>query len=234
VLVGVSHTSLEQTWLLARHAESQGATAVVLSTPYYFALSQPELCDYLTLALSGLSLPVYLYNIPSCTKVPIEVETVRRFLDTPKIKGIKDSSGNMAYYHELLHVTLQIDWSVLMGPEELLAESVLLGGHGGVAGGANLFPRLFVSIYEAAIANDVTRVRSLQEYLSRISSTLYKTGSYGSSFIKSLKCSLSVLGICSDEMAAPFQKFGQAHRDKVAEQLGALSLTLAGIQNKMI
>ena len=42
------------------------------------------------------------------------------------------------------------DFSMLVGPEEIMAESVLLGAHGGVNGGANMFPELYVSLYNAA------------------------------------------------------------------------------------
>lgn len=42
------------------------------------------------------------------------------------------------------------DFSMLVGPEEIMAESVLLGAHGGVNGGANMFPELYVELYNAA------------------------------------------------------------------------------------
>ena len=44
---------------------------------------------------------------------------------------------------------------MLIGPEEMLAAAVLLGGHGGVSGGANLFPGLYVELYEAASSGDL-------------------------------------------------------------------------------
>jgi dihydrodipicolinate synthase/N-acetylneuraminate lyase len=50
---------------------------------------------------------------------------------------------------------------VLVGPEELTAEAVLLGGHGGINGGANLHPKLYVQMYQAAAAQDLKRTREL-------------------------------------------------------------------------
>ena len=59
-------------------------------------------------------------------------ETVRRAMDEPRIIGLKDSSASMIYFHQLISLLPgRPDWSLLIGPEELLAESVLLGGDGG-------------------------------------------------------------------------------------------------------
>ena len=40
---------------------------------------------------------------------------------------------------------------MLVGPEEITAECVLLGGHGGINGGANMFPELYVDLYLSLI-----------------------------------------------------------------------------------
>lgn len=227
VLVGITHTSPSDSLKLAKVAADQGATGLVLSTPYYYALSQVELLEYFQKMVQQLPLPVCLYNIPSCTKVVIEIETARRVLDLPNVVGIKDSSGNMGYFHQLLELQKKSQqWSLLMGPEDLLGEAVLMGGQGGVCGGANLFPRLFVSIYEAADRGDVNEVRRLQSVVTELLATLYRTGAYFSSFVKSLKCSLSLLGLCHDTMAGPFEKFGTEHRQRVAQWLAELNITL--------
>jgi len=155
---------------------------VVLSAPYYFPVGQPELMEYLEDLVPELPLPVFLYNMPSHTKVTFDVETVRRAMDLPQIVGLKDSSGNMVYFHQLVGLLPQRpDWTLLTGPEELLGESVLLGGDGGVCGGANLCPRLYVELYAAAARKDVPRVMELHAQVMKISGTIYKVGRYGTS-----------------------------------------------------
>ena len=153
VLVGVTDTSFVETVNLAAHAADAGAQAVVLAAPYYFPAGQPELLEYLEDIAGELPLPVFLYNMPSHTKLIFEPETVRRALDMPNIVGMKDSSAQMIYFHKLARslAAERPDLSLLVGPEELLGEAVLLGRHGGVCGGANLFPRLYVELYEAAV-----------------------------------------------------------------------------------
>jgi len=41
-----------------------------------------------------------------------------------------------------------------VGSEELLAETLFLGGHGGVSGGTNLIPELYVNLFNAARKQD--------------------------------------------------------------------------------
>jgi dihydrodipicolinate synthase/N-acetylneuraminate lyase len=228
VLVGITDTSFVESVELARYSATQGAKAVVLSAPYYFPVGQPELIEYVEDLVPELPLPVFLYNMPSHTKVTFDLDTVKRAMQLPGVAGMKDSSGNMVYFHQLVRELPQRpDWSLLVGPEELLGESVLLGGHGGVSGGANLCPKLYVALYDAAVKNDVNRVAELHSQVMRISSTIYKVGRHGSAFIKSVKCALSVLGICDDFLAEPFHRFREQERERVGAYLREFGITRA-------
>ena len=158
VLVGITDTAFVESVSLARYAADMGAQAVVLAPPYYFPAGQVELVEYVRHLVAELPLPVFLYNMPMMTKVVIETETIRQLMDQQRIIGVKDSSGDLAYFDRLLKVAKgRPDWSVLVGPEDLLAETVQRGGHGGVNGGANLLPRLFVDLYDAA--SPTSRIR---------------------------------------------------------------------------
>ena len=215
VLVGITDTSFAESIRLAEHAAVCGADAVVLAPPYYFPAGQPELLEYFEHLAPKLPLPLFLYNMPSMTKVTIEVETLRKAADIDNIVGFKDSGCNMIKYHEYINAMRdKPDFSMLIGPEELLGESVLFGGHGGVAGGANIKPRLFVDMYEAAVAGDLDEMKKLQKEIF-IMRQLYSCGKYSSTFIKGVKCALNCMGICSDFMAEPFHAFRQTERDKV-------------------
>jgi 4-hydroxy-tetrahydrodipicolinate synthase len=228
VLVGITDTAIVEAMHLAQFAAEAGAQALVLAPPYYFPNSQPELLEYVQHLAPELPLPLFLYNMPTHTKTIFEVETVRQAMQIENIIGLKDSSANMIYFHQLIGVLRERpEWSLLIGPEELLAESVLLGGHGGVSGGANLCPRLYVDLYEAAKARDFDRAAKLHAQVMRISSTLYRVGRYGSAFIKGVKCALHELGICDDFMAEPFHRFRDEERTRVRACLAELGITTA-------
>lgn len=220
VLVGITDTSHIESIKIAEHSHRLGVSAVVLAPPYYFPAGQPELLEYLENLVPQLPLPVFLYNMPSCTKVIYEPATVVKASQIPGIVGLKDSSGNMVYFNTLLSLmTHQKQFSLLVGPEELLAESLLLGGHGGVCGGANLFPKLYVDLYNAAVAGDLPTTRELHRKVMWISTTIYSTGQYSSSFLKGVKCTLNLMGICNDFIEVPFHSFREQEKDKIRNYL---------------
>ena len=224
--MGITDTVFSESLKLAEFAKACGASALVAAPPYYFAAGQPELIAYYTRLADQVPLPLYLYNMPSQVKVMIEVKTVVELAKHPNIVGLKDSSGNIGYFNACrYHLRDQKDFAILMGPEEAMGEVVLMGASGGVAGGANIFPKTFVDIYDAAVAKDVDRVRELQERIMRVSSLIYGVGHHNSSFVKGVKCALSLMGICSDTLAAPREPFNAADRETVRRrlvELGAL------------
>lgn len=225
VLVGITDTAFVESVNLAQFSAEKGASAVVTAPPYYFPAAPPELQEYIQDLVSEMPLPMFLYNMPGLTKVSFDIELIRRALDMPGIAGVKDSSCDMIYFHRLIEVARQRpEWSILVGPEELTAEAVLLGGHGGINGGANLHPSLYVKMYEAAAAQDLPRTRELHAQVMRLAGSIYTVGRHKSAIIKGIKCGLSLLGICDDQMAEPFQRFREPERAMIRERLTALEL----------
>ena len=224
VLVGITDTAFVESLDLARHAAAAGADALVLAPPYYLPEGQPELHEYLDHLVAQLPLPLFLYNTPKLTKVQYELEALRRAMDMPRVLGLKDSSRSMSYFRDAASLLKhRPDWSLLIGPEELLAEALLAGGHGGVPGGANLFPRLYVQLCEASRNGDAPRSRQLHAQVMHVSNSLYQIGHYPSAVIKGIKCALACLGICDDFMAEPFHRFRAKERARVQEQLPELT-----------
>ena len=223
LLVSITDTAFVESLNMARHAADSGADAVVVAPPYYMPEGQPELREYLGHLLPELPLPLFLYNMPPLTKVSYELETVRWAMDQPGIAGMKDSSGSMSYFNRVREAGAgRPDWTLLVGPEELLAESVLLGGHGGVCGGANMFPRLYVELCAAAQRSDVARVRELHSLVMRVSERIYQVGRHPSAVIKGIKCALNCLGLCDDFMAEPFHRFREPERERLRTAVGEL------------
>jgi len=225
VLVGVTDTSFIESINVAEDAADAGADAVVLSAPYYFAPDQQNLWQYIEAINDELPLPLYLYNMPGNTKVSFAPDTVRRALQLPNIVGIKDSSGDMRYFDRLRRVVAQrSDFSLLIGPEELLGEAVLLGAHGGVSGGANLAPQLYVDLYHAAADGDIQRTKQLQSQVVDLASSIYRVTASGASVIQGIKTALSLLGICNDLPAEPFHRLVSSERRQIEQAVDRLNL----------
>ena len=226
VLVGITDTSFDESINLAEYAAGKGASAVVLAPPYYFPAGQLELLEYLEHLVPRLPLPLFLYNMPTHTKLFFEPETVKAASEIPGVIGLKDSSANMVYFHQLQQIFKdQNDFRLFIGPEELLGETLLLGGHGGVCGGGNLIPELYVELYEKSIEGDFKKMGILHERIMQISTTIYSVGKYKSSYLKGLKCSLTLMGICDDFMAEPFHRFRVSERNVIRQYLIDLGLS---------
>ena len=225
VLVCITDTSIVESIRMAQIAAECGASGVVSAPPYYFATGQPELAEFYEELVPQLPLPVFLYNMPSHTKVNFAPATIHRIAQDPRVIGFKDSSANAVYFQSVMHIMKdRPDFAMLVGPEEITAECVLMGAHGGINGGANMVPKLYVDMYNAAKAGNLEEVRRLQPIIMQISSTIYTVGQHGSSYLKGLKCALSILGVCDDFIAAPFHKFNAPEREKIRLALEALPL----------
>jgi dihydrodipicolinate synthase/N-acetylneuraminate lyase len=228
VLVGITDTAFVESVNLARHAADCGADAVVAAPPYYMPEGQPELQEWLDHLVPELPLPLFLYNMPPLTKVAYELETVRRALDNSRIIGFKDSSGDLNYFQSITALLKQRpDWSVLIGPEEKLLESLKLGGHGGVCGGANLFPKLYVRLCQRFRSGDIAGAEALQKQIQRVSGSLYRVGKHPSAVIKGIKCSITCLGICDDFMAEPFHRFRTEERERIRGRVKEIEAELS-------
>ena len=225
VLVGISDTSLVESLNLAIHAKQCGANAVVATPPYYYMPNQNELFNYYLSLAENSPLPLFLYNMPSHTKVNISVETVVNLSDHENIIGLKDSSGNLLYFQEMVRALKRNEeFSVLIGPEEMLMQSILTGGHGGVNGGANMFPKLYVKMYEASVKREMDLMVELQEIILEISSNIYTIGNSGGGYLPGLKTSLSQLGICENFMALPYAAYGSNEKREIQKKIDSMDL----------
>ena len=222
VLVGITDTSLSGSLEIAEYSKKMGMNAVVVAPPYYFPLSQIEMREYLENLVPELPLPFIMYDIPDCTGMHMSLETIRKAKDLGAI-GIKDSSGDLSYLISLIREFKDsAEFSVITGTELFLPETILQGGHGAVAGGANLFPRLFVDLYNAALEKDTGKIAMLRDQVIMVENTIYSVGKHKSRIIKGIKCALSVMNICNDYVALPLRKFKDEERSRIEQHIGYL------------
>ncbi len=217
VLVGITNTSMGAALQLADQSYAAGAAAVVSAAPYYLPMTQRDLIEYTEEFAGRLPLPLLLYNMPSCTKTAYDVDTVRTLAGHQNIIGLKDTSGDLDYYAEVAKfANSRTGFTLLIGPEEKLARSIELGGHGGVTGGANMFPSLYVALYEAATAGAkgddaaTAQAQELQALVQQISDSMYAVTDSGARVLQGIKCGLDEMGICNGVVAQPFPTYGDA------------------------
>lgn len=225
VVAGITDTSLEGSVEMAAYAAQIGVDGLVVAPPYYMPISQEEMRDYLENLVPGLPLPFMMYDMPSCTKLHMSVGTIKKAKELGAI-GVKDSSGDITYLYALIEeFKSSPEFAVITGTELFLPETILHGGHGAVAGGANLFPKLFVDLYDASVKRDFDKISLLREKVMLLNDTIYSVGKHQSRIVKGIKCALSVMTICDDYMAMPLRRYGKEERTKIERYVNALNIS---------
>ncbi len=100
---------------------------------------------------------------------------------------------------------------------------MLFGGQGAIAGGANLFPALFVDLYEASVSEDLERIRVLRQIVMEIYKTIYSVGKTSSKYTLGIKSALEAMQICSGYAASPLKMFGKAEQDRIRDYANHLN-----------
>jgi 4-hydroxy-tetrahydrodipicolinate synthase len=89
------------------------------------------------------------------------VEVVSQVAKHNNIIGIKDSSGNLINYQDLIRVTPD-NFNVIQGYGSLFLPSLILGGTATMSGEANVIAKIIVDIYKEFLKGDFLKARSLQ------------------------------------------------------------------------
>lgn len=80
---------------MATSAQEQGADGLLVVSPYYNRPSQEGLYQHVKAVHDATDLPIMLYDIPGRTGLAFGDETLDRLAQLPRIKGVKDATGNV-------------------------------------------------------------------------------------------------------------------------------------------
>jgi 4-hydroxy-tetrahydrodipicolinate synthase len=218
VFAGTARITTEDTIALTRAAESAGADAVSIVTPYFITPSQEELYDHYRSTAKATSLPVILYNNPGRTGVVINPQTTRRLGEIDNIVGMKDSSGNMGNMVETIRLCGP-EFRLFCGFDTLIFTTLAAGGAGAVPASANIAPRLIVDLYEHFRAGRLGESRDLQAALAPLRNAF----SLGT-FPAVLKEGLDLLGVPVGSPKLPVKPLEPEARESLRTILNGLSL----------
>ncbi|MFL2542284.1 MAG: dihydrodipicolinate synthase family protein [Candidatus Latescibacterota bacterium] len=164
VLAGASEANLRDVLKMAEfYASIGGVDAISLVPPYYYKISDESLFEYFAEIAEESPLDILLYNIPQFTQ-EISLELMERLLPYERIFGTKDSSRDQPRLINTMHRLRAVrpDYVVLVGCEEILLPSVMMGASGGTIATSGIIPEVIVELYEKARSGDIERARALQ------------------------------------------------------------------------
>jgi len=220
VLVGALEPSAPTAIEAAQDAEELGATALVLTTPYYVVNDQAMAVRFVEAIMADTTLPIMLYNIPSATGHRFEPATVAQLAKHPRVIGLKDSSGDLASVQETLRLTRSMaNFTVLMGAERLCTAALQMGAHGLVSGLGNVAPALLKQLYVAATTGDIAEATRCQDQVE----ALWHLHSPGH-WLSNLKTAVSELGFGSGLAVDPILPAAPEQCEKIRTLLGQAGL----------
>ena len=197
VIVGAASTATDDAMRLSRHAQGIGASAVTVTTPYFWTLSEREVIGHFSSVASAVDIPILVYNVPSYSGFNISNATLMTLMrEHENIIGVIDAVDSTEVILSRINSLREVnpEFYILSGTDGQILNLFELGGNGIIPATANIVPHLHVGIYDAFRNGDYQSSISLYRQLSQ---TLGLYGVAGS-FHSVVKEAMALLGLTSD------------------------------------
>jgi len=218
VVAGVGSNDTAHTIEHAQAAARLGVDGLLVVTPYYNRPPQAGLLRHFTSVADSTDLPVMLYDIPPRSVVPIEVETLVRLAEHPRIVAVKDAKGNLG---DVAWTLARTDLAYYSGEDMLNFPLLALGAVGVVSVVGHLVGPRLAELVAAVESGDLVKARAVNESLLPVYSGVMG-GGQGAMMIKA---ALNALHLPAGPVRPPLV-------DATPEQAAQLrrDLTAGGIQ----
>src|ERR671932_363063 len=217
VVAGVGTNDTAHTIDKARAAERLGAHGLLVVTPYYNKPPQAGLLRHFTAVADATDLPVMLYDIPPRSVVPIEVDTLARLAEHPRIVAVKDAKGDLG---AVMRTLARTDLAYYSGEDVLNLPLLAVGAVGVVSVVGHLVGPRLAELIAAAESGDPFKARAAHESLLPVYTGIFRTQG-----VILTKAALRELGLPAGPVRPPLV-------DATPEQLAQLrtDLTAGGIK----
>ena len=220
VIAGAGSNNTAEAIQLARHAESAGADAVLVVTPYYNKPTQEGLYQHFRAVNDAVGIPIFIYNIPPRSVVDMSVDTMKRLSELPNIVGVKDATGDVGRISRQRH-SIGPDFIQLSGEDMTALAVMAAGGHGCISVTANIAPGLCAELMEATFKGDWPHALRIQDRLTPLHAAIFAEPG-----VNGTKYALSLLGRIQPETRLPLVPVSEA-----TEALIRRAMVHAGLLN---
>ena len=192
ILAGAAESNMTMILDACRTYADLGCVAVSITGPYYYKVSQESIEHFFRELARQSPIDILLYNIPQFSNefsVPV---LTRLALDCPRIVGVKDSSRDLPRFLNTLHAIKpqRPDFSCLIGCEEILFPSLLMGADGGTIATSGVVPEVIMKLYREFLAGNWDEAKRIQfKLLDLINAMLF-----GTNFPEGFRAGMSLRG----------------------------------------
>ena len=96
VIAGAGSNDTAHAVRVAQGALESGADGLLVVAPYYNRPSQEGVYQHILAVTQATDLPVMIYDIPGRTGVKLELDTLKRLAEHPRILAVKDATWDVA------------------------------------------------------------------------------------------------------------------------------------------
>jgi 4-hydroxy-tetrahydrodipicolinate synthase len=213
VIAGTGGNSTAEAIELQAHAKKVGADAGLSVVPYYNKPTQEGLFQHFKKIAESVDLPVILYNVPGRTVADLANDTVVRLSQVPGITGLKDATGDMPRFSDLLK-RVPANFAIYSGNDDSALALMLLGGHGVISVVANVAPKQCAEMCAAAFRGDLARARLLNNHMISLQAKLFVEANPAP-----VKWALEQMGKMPGGIRLPLVKLSPQHHETIRNAL---------------
>lgn len=219
VIAGAGSNSTQEAIELVEHAKTVGADAALVICPYYNKPDQAGLEAHFRAINDAVSMPVFLYNVPSRTACDLLPETVARLAKLPNVIGIKDASNDLGRVSKHASLTHGEQFYQLSGEDPTALGHRAMGGLGCISVTANVAPDYCAAMHAAFDDGDLETAQAIEARLIDLHQAMFLSPSPGPA-----KYVLARQGLCQPDVRLPIIGPDEAARDQIDA-----ALTKAGL-----
>jgi dihydrodipicolinate synthase/N-acetylneuraminate lyase len=194
IIVGCGSQSTRETIQLCREAwEAGGDYALVLPPSYYASLFAPAsetITSFFTAVADASPIPLIIYNFPGAVGgLDLSSDTIVQLSQHPNIVGVKLTCGNTGKLNRVATATRKAagaafnpakpDFLVLAGSADFTVQSLVAGGHGILAGLANIAPKACIQTMSLYAQGKTAEAQAMQEVVAQGDWTAIQGGVVG-------------------------------------------------------
>ena len=213
IIAGVGTNDTRHSIEAARTAAAAGADGVMAVTPYYNRPPQEGLVRHFHAIADATDLPMITYDIPKRTGTPIELDTMLRIAEHPRIIANKDAKGDLEFTQWGI-ATTGLAW--YCGDDILNLPMLTVGGAGMISVVGHLVGDRLHDMADALWAGDVSSAAQIQQSLLPV-----YTGCFRTQGVILTKAALNILGLPAGPVRPPLVDATPAQIDQLRSDLTA-------------
>lgn len=172
LIAGSGTNGTAATIALSQAAESAGADALLVVTPYYNKPTQEGLFRHYVAVADAVSIPVILYNVPGRTACDLLPATIARLSQHPRIAGVKEATGDVGRGQAVLDQS-RPGFLLLSGDDPSAAALMRIGARGVISVTANVAARAMHELCAAALAGRHDEAQAISDRLMPLHQALF-------------------------------------------------------------